>query len=631
MFAQNHEFLPARLFAVIGIILFCASCAQQGAPTGGPRDEDPPVVVFSEPPNYSTMFGAQKIVITFNEYVVLDNINQELVVSPPMAEKPEVKLRKKSIIVEFDEALKENTTYTFNFGSAIKDLHEGNQLRNYEYVFSTGEVLDSLSVRGTLKYAADLSVPKEPVTIMLYNDLRDSVPLTDIPLYVGKSDDSGVFSVNNLRPDIYKVFALKDGNYNLLYDLPNEEIGFLDSSLTVSAELARSLLENAGSPDTTVSDTTVAESTIPDTTDTTIPDTTVPESTIPDTTGSAATFPADSLKPDGPDFNSIYIDLLLFTEESEIQYIMDYNREDRRRMGLVFARPLTDSFRYEIITRQDEVPPRLLEYMNPGRDSLTFWIIDSTDFKKDTLAMEVRYTVLDTTHRHVIQADTLLFTYRDRTSRQGRPSADKQIEKLQITTIRQKGNQDLNRNLSLHLNFPLHTIRDSLVSFYSIPDSTEVPQSFTLIEDTLIPTRVILSTKWQSEMRYRLVMLPGALTSIYPVEHDTLDISFSARDEEYYGRILLNLEKVRDNVVIQLISRDRVVRQLTVTEDGRYTMPFLDPQEYTIKFIHDRNGNGKWDTGDYLEKIQPEDVEFLPSRITVRSNWDHDVTAVLEK
>jgi len=209
-------------------MLFCWSCAQQGSPSGGPRDEDPPRVLECTPPNYSTQFESRKIQITFDEYIVLDNVNQQLVVSPPMEEQPTVKLKRKSLIIEFEEALRINTTYTFNFGDAIKDLHEGNKLQNYEYVFSTGEILDSMSVRGNLKYAENLEVPDEPFSIMLYSDLRDSVPLLDIPLYVGRSDDSGVFSVNNLRPDVYKVFALKDGNNNFLFDLPSEEIAFLD-------------------------------------------------------------------------------------------------------------------------------------------------------------------------------------------------------------------------------------------------------------------------------------------------------------------------------------------------------------------------------------------------------------------
>ena len=160
-----------RYIFLLLLIVFCWNCAQQGSPKGGPKDEAPPRVLESQPLNYSTRFKAKKIIITFDEYIVLDNVNQELIVSPPMEEKPEVKLRKKSMVIEFEEALKDSTTYTFNFGSAIKDLHEGNKLLNYEYVFSTGDVLDSLSVRGTLKYAEDLSVPVDQISIMLYKDL----------------------------------------------------------------------------------------------------------------------------------------------------------------------------------------------------------------------------------------------------------------------------------------------------------------------------------------------------------------------------------------------------------------------------------------------------------------------------
>ena len=311
-------------FIPLFLLALCWACAQQGSPAGGPRDEDPPVVVESDPPNYSTHFEAKRIEIKFNEYIVLDNVNQELIVSPPMEEKPEVKLKKKTLVIEFEEELKPYTTYTFNFGSAIKDLHEGNKLLNFEYVFSTGDVLDSLSVRGTLKYAEDLTQPEEPISIMLYNDLRDSVPITEIPLYVGRSDDSGVFSVNNLRADVYKVFALKDGNNNLLFDLPTEEIAFLDTSLIVRAEFARMLLLASGAIDSIPEeDAFPVSDTVP-----------LLDSLEPDSTD----MPQDTILNKGPDLNSIYIDLELFTEESDIHYITDYKREDRRRIEMVFAR-----------------------------------------------------------------------------------------------------------------------------------------------------------------------------------------------------------------------------------------------------------------------------------------------------
>ena len=266
----------------------------------------------------------KKIQITFDEYIVLDNVNQELIVSPPMVELPEVKLRKKTLIIEFEEELKENTTYTFNFGNAIKDLHEGNKLQNFEYVFSTGDILDSLSVKGTLRYAETLKKPEESFSIMLYSDLRDSVPLTEIPMYVGRSDDSGVFSVNNLRPDEYKVFALKDGNNNFLFDLPSEEIAFLDTSLTVNTDFVRQLLGIEA----------------------------MDSIAMPVDTSSSATL--DTIPDPGPDLTSVYIDLMLFTEPSDIQYLSDYMREDRRRLQTVFALPLSDTFQYNFLLEEGE-------------------------------------------------------------------------------------------------------------------------------------------------------------------------------------------------------------------------------------------------------------------------------------
>jgi hypothetical protein len=582
----------------------CWSCAQQGSPSGGPRDEDPPVVVESEPPNYSTQFEAKKVLITFDEYIVLENVNQELIVSPPMEEQPEVKLRKKTLVIEIVDTLKSNTTYTFNFGDAIKDLHEGNKLQNFEYVFSTGDVLDSMSVRGTLKYAETLELPEEPVSIMLYTDLRDSVPLLDIPLYVGRSNDSGVFSVNNLRPDEYKVFALKDGNNNLIFDLPTEEIAYLDSSLILNADKIRQLLGD-----------TLVTAIVPDTVAT-------------DSSGVMT----DSIADRGPDYRAIYVDMILFTEASEIQYLTDNAREDRRKLELVFALPLSDSFSYRTLQPAGETPPRFLDYFSKNRDSLTLWVMDSTDYKKDSIQLVVDYTVKDTTEQYIIRSDTLLFSYREQQTRSRRgEEAEKEEEKLEIRTIRNNGNQDLHRDLSFLLDLPVGNLNDSLVSLFHIPDSVEIPVPFQLKTDSLNPYAAYLSASWESASQYRLLALPGAISSIYPVPHDTLDISFKTRDLEFYGQILLTLENVRNQVVVQLFGGKNLVAERLVVKDGQYAFPFLTPREYSLKFIHDLNGNGKWDTGDYLENRQPEPVELLPTTVEVRSNWDHDVSLKLEK
>ncbi len=583
------------VFLSIVFVLFLG-CAQQGSPTGGPRDEDPPVVVECIPENYSTGFSASRITITFDEYVQLDNINQELIVSPPMAEKPEVKLRKRSMLIELKDSLKANTTYTLNFGSAIKDLHEGNELLNYEYVFSSGEVLDSLSVRGSLKYAFDLSVPEEPVSILLYDDLRDSVPLLDIPLYVGRSNDSGVFSVNNLRADTFKVFALKDGNYNLRFDLPTEEIAFLDTNLVLDASRNKQLLEALGPIDTLPSQ--------------------------PDTVQ------ADSLPVLDPDYTSVTIDLFLFTEESKLQYLAENKRNEPGKLELSFARPLSDSFNFRFLDCPSGDQPGFLPWFSHDRDSLVLWLVDSADYKRDTLRMELAYTVSDSMGL-ITRIDTLRFVYRDRSSsgRKGREA--KKTGKLDIGTMKKNGVQHLNQDMVIDLPIPIKAIHDSLIHLYQIPDSVEVPFPFTIRRDSFLLTRAHIEVDWESASSYRLLILPGAIEGIYPSGHDSIDVPFTSRDTESYGRIALNLSGVDGPVVVQLRRKDEIVRQRYCRENGLLQFSFLDPGDYYFTVIHDRNENGKWDSGRYMEKLQPEEVEVLKGPVNVRANWDHEVSMLL--
>lgn len=620
MFAQMIAKVFQKYIFILLFAAFCFSCAQVGSPSGGPRDEDPPRVLESDPPNYSLRFEEKKIQITFDEYIVLDNVNQELIVSPPMEEQPEVKLRKKTLIIEFEEALKENTTYTFNFGNAIKDLHEGNKLQNFEYVFSTGDVLDSMSVRGTLRYAETLEKPKEPISVMLYSDLRDSVPLTEIPLYVGRSDDSGVFSVNNLRPDEYKIFALKDGNNNFLFDVPSEEIAFLDSTLTVNTEFVRLLL-GIEAPDTTGIS---ADSSL------VLADTRHDSLNVALEMSEDSTYSSLDSIPPGPDLTSIYVDMMLFTEPSEMQYLSDYGRDDRRRLELVFALPLSDTFQYNFLLGEGE-GITYQEDFSEQRDSLTLWVIDSLHYKMDSLWMALQFTAKDTANKQVSVNDTLVFSYKEKTSKKKKRSESKTVEKLTVKTMRKGGFQDMHLGLGILLDFPLEKVTDSLISLYHIPDSVELAHPFSVEADSAVLNRATLSATWESDEDYRLQILPGAVTSVYPLEHDTIDVTFKTRDLEYYGIILLNLQNVNHQVMVQLLSNKKVVTEISVDENGQYVFPNLSPGKYTFKFIHDINENGRWDTGKYMEKRQPEAVEFLPGEIEVRSNWDHDVSVTLKK
>ena len=233
------------LFFCLGL-LFVAflnhHCANAVAPTGGPKDTTPPVVVEAVPKNQSTNFIGKKIEITFDEFITLDNANQNVMISPPMSEKPDIKLKNKTVIVRFKEDLVPNTTYTINFGSTIKDLHEGNPFNDYVYSFSTGDHIDTLSIAGKLLNAEDKK-PVEGAYVGLYaadRDNLDSLPMTTAPNYITKTDKDGNFRLNGLTNKHYLVFGLKDANANLYFDLPNESVAFLDS--LVPASYPQSLL-----------------------------------------------------------------------------------------------------------------------------------------------------------------------------------------------------------------------------------------------------------------------------------------------------------------------------------------------------------------------------------------------------
>ena len=218
-------------------------CANAVAPTGGPKDNTPPVVVEAVPENNSANFIGKKIEITFDEYITLENANQNVLISPPLSEKPDIKLHNKTVVVKFKESLVPNTTYTINFGSAIKDLHEGNLFKDFVYSFATGDHIDTLSVKGNILSAADKK-PVENAYVGLYAADLDNVydlPMSDKPNYITKTDKEGRFSLNGLADKNYLIFALKDVNSNLYFDQPNEEVAFLDSLVHPNDSISHNL------------------------------------------------------------------------------------------------------------------------------------------------------------------------------------------------------------------------------------------------------------------------------------------------------------------------------------------------------------------------------------------------------
>jgi hypothetical protein len=231
------------LFSCLIYLLACA-CATPTPPQGGPRDtEAPKPDPQQSTPNEQVNFVRQPIEIAFDEWIQLEDVSNQVLVSPPLEFRPQLRIKKRSVIFEFDprEQLRPNVTYTINFGTAVKDLTEKNVAENLRFIFSTGPNLDSLSVKGNIRDALT-GEPVEKALFMLYDSFADSVVRKERPLYFAKTDKEGRFQINNIRPGTFKGFALSEVNGNYRFDLPNEKIGFPDTAIAIAAGIGTELV-----------------------------------------------------------------------------------------------------------------------------------------------------------------------------------------------------------------------------------------------------------------------------------------------------------------------------------------------------------------------------------------------------
>ena len=559
-----------------------------------------------------------QIELTFDEYINSQGMSQELVISPPMEETPEIRMRGKTLVIDFMEDLRENTTYTLSFGETIKDLNEGNILRNFEFVFSTGEKLDSLGVLGMAVQSFDLEFPEteNPFFVMLYENLSDSAPLLEMPDYVGKITPQGAFLINNVRPGTYRLFALQDLNRSYKYDVPEEMIGFIDTTLLLDPGMFDyKLTDTVPAPDSLLVDSLDID--LQDSLGLDMQDTLIVEV-------------SDSVMLAELGKYSVYVDIFLFQEDNKPQYLADYARDDRRKLSLYFNRELSQRVQMEPYNFDPAGDWFLLEE-HVMKDTLDYWLRDSLVYKMDSLQFLAEYPVTDTLQQIISFYDTLKFNYREPqkvTGRRGRQDdKEEQVEEITLSTgVSSSQQQDIYRPLSIEVQHPVFSTDQSRISLTRKEDTLMVPVPFSLEKDSTRVRRYFIKVDWESETRYFLDIYPGTITDIYGLTHDTISINFMSRGIDYYGRILLNLSGVDGPKIIQVIDKDdKIVRVSRVIENGLIEIPFLGPAGFTLKVVHDDNGNGKWDTGSYLEGIQPESVSYHPETITIRSNFDMEI------
>lgn len=218
------------------------SCANVVTPTGGQKDITPPTVLQYTPDSNTLYFDATEIQIQFDEYVVLNDVFNQVIISPPLDGIPEYRIKGKTLTIKLNSTLRDSTTYTINFGQAIKDNTEGNILNNFTYVFSTGSYLDSLQISGKV---TDLltGIPSEKTFVVLYYEPTDTSFTTSKPYYFTKTDETGNFKISNIKAGNYKLYALEDQNFNYYYDLPNERIAFQRETIFIDSNISGQKLQ----------------------------------------------------------------------------------------------------------------------------------------------------------------------------------------------------------------------------------------------------------------------------------------------------------------------------------------------------------------------------------------------------
>jgi uncharacterized protein (DUF2141 family) len=533
-----------RYSLYIMVMILIAGCARRSSPSGGEEDSIPPVLIASNPKINTVNFDADEIRLTFNEWVKLEDLQKQLIISPPLDnEKYEIKPLSgvtKKIFVNFIDTLQENTTYTINFGNSIVDNNEGNKMNFFNYTFSTGPTLDSLFVKGNVEDAFNLETD-EYLSLQLYridSTYNDSIIYNNQPTYLANTLDTTAYRFKNLREGKYILIALKDVGNDYIFNPLYDKIGYYDSIISL---------------------------------------------------------PKDSI-----------INLRLFKEETPIiwdrpHFINSekigfgyYGKLDLSKISLVSKIP--DSINYLFTKEQD-------------KDTINFWL------SKNSLdSLEFKLKEVDTIKTLTVKFDR---------------SKDSIIDSLRISDIT-KSVIGLKEKFKLSSNLPVKEISDSLIFIRDI-DSTLIPFKSS-INNNLDEVTLDFDVKPQDD--YSIYILPNAIIDLRGGTNDTLGFRTRSQSLEDYGNVYLNV--IRDSesqYILQMVnSNNEIVRKYnSINSDGIYNFELVKPGKYIFRMIRDNNRNKEWDTGNYLKKIQPEEVYYSNFELEIRANWDFNETFNLKE
>ena len=602
-------------FALLLLTLtLVTACARMGNPDGGWYDETPPRVVGASPAEKATGVKTRKLHIRFNEFIKIENATENVVVSPPQLESPDIKAGGKSIDIELKDSLKANTTYTVDFSDAITDNNEGNPLGNYTYSFSTGEHIDTMEVSGWV-LAADNLEPVKGILVGLYANLADSAFRTQPMLRVAKTDGRGHFVIRGIAPGKYRVYALQDvdGDYHLTQK--GEEMAF-----------NREIIVPSSKPD-------------------------VRQDTLW----------RDSLRIDSisrVSYTHFLPDNIMLRAFTHVQTDRFFTKAERT---------LPECFSLVFTAGNNELPVlRGLNFNNAERafivmptakkDTITYWIKDSALINQDTLRMQMQYWSTDTTGQLRMKQDTIEVLAKtpyakrlkekqkkaeewkkaqDKAQKKGEPFET--IMRPEALKVEVKVNNSIapDENVRIELPTPLQSLDSTKVHLYSKRDTLwyearyrlrvrEGADSLAPVGTNLLHKRWLeLQAEWKPGVEYSFELDSLALTDIYGTTSGKIKQGFKVREDKEFATLAVSLTALTDsNVVVQLLNgQDAVVKQ-TRALAGTANFYYLQPATYYLRLFVDRNGNGRWDTGDFYRGEEPETVYYFPEEIECKANWD---------
>lgn len=590
---------------------FLCRCATIGTPTGGPKDSLPPVIVNLTPDNFSTnrpLTGHERIYIEFNEYVQIKDQQKEFFTSPAMKKKPLITLRGRGIVVQLRDTLEPNTTYSLNFSSAIRDNNEGNALHSMRYVFSTGPEIDSMVCSGYTadSYKAD-SVSKSYIWFFPVDSIDevkeyDSTIFKFKPKQIARAETNGVFIAQNLKPVRYRVYAIADKNDNQMYEPAVDQVGFLDEPVN-PAELSDFAIWY------------------------------------------------DSLRHYVTAEPQLYF--RTFTDVAfRRQLLQESKRPLQHRAQLFFSAPHPQ---IELL-QFDSIPADkvIIEHETVGKDTLSLWFNLPSEQLPDTIKGQMVYYKHDTAS--VLRLDTtqLKLAWRKIESKEEereREKEERERRKAEAAgeeykapekenpfkiNLQLSGEVNPEQHLWMEFDYPLAEF-DSLAVKLSrkVGDEPAEEHKVHFVRDTAKLRRYQIRSNWVQEGNYELMIPAGALRNVAGEMNDTIVGKYTVCDPSKFATLKVQLtgSDPKATYVVQQLDASGKMQQeklLVSPAGGPVQFNYIKPGEIQIRVIEDKNGNGKWDTGNVVERRQPERSELYVNEegetiFKTKANWEMEL------